>query len=189
MSFVQSWSFACFALMVLQVEASAMEGLTCTYIGNNIASLMGIEATMPAKVSARPFSRRGIPAGWLALDVPLLGIAAGALPRILMIRRLHRLAKSTILLRLAPSRSQPSLGLSWTIWVGTRFQIRSILWPIEAFFWLSLACVECCERAGQLVQPLGGLGSKDGASRRHFEELRLLAPYLNIWFLRLLMPC
>ncbi|KAL6333061.1 hypothetical protein AAG906_028244 [Vitis piasezkii] len=73
--------------------------------------------------------------------------------------------------------------------VGTRFHIRSTLWPIEAFFRLGPACAECCEGAGQLVRPPGGLGSKDGASGRHFEELRPLAPSLNIWFLRPLMLC
>ncbi|RVW93273.1 hypothetical protein CK203_022439 [Vitis vinifera] len=199
MSFVHSWSSACFASMVLQVEASATERLVCTGIGNNMASLMEREATMPAKASARPFSTQGTPAGWIAPDVLLLGIAGGALPRILMIGRLHRLTKSTILLRLVPcvgwafrsilARSQPLLGLSWTIWVGTRFQIRSILWPIVAFFRLSLVCAECCEGVGQLERPPGGLGNRGGASRRHFEELRPLVPYLNIRFLRPPMLC
>ncbi|RVX15763.1 hypothetical protein CK203_005431 [Vitis vinifera] len=142
---------------------------------------------------------RGTPTGWLAPDVLLLGIAAGALPRILKIGRLHRLTKSTILLRLIlcvgwafesiPARSQPSLGLSWTIWVGTQFQIRSILWPIEAFFRLSLVCAECCEGVGQLARPPGGLGNRGRTSGRHFEELRSLAPSLNTWFLLPPMLC
>ena len=58
MSLVHSWLSAWFTSMVLQVEVSATEGLTCTYIGNNIASLMGREAAMPAKASAHPFSVR-----------------------------------------------------------------------------------------------------------------------------------
>ena len=60
MSSVHSWPSAWFASMVLQVEASAMEGLACTCIGNNMASLMGREAAMPARASARPFSVRVI---------------------------------------------------------------------------------------------------------------------------------
>ena len=57
---VHSWSSAWFASMVLQVEASATKGLVCTGIGNNMASLMGKEAAMPARASARPFSVRVI---------------------------------------------------------------------------------------------------------------------------------
>ncbi|RVW30503.1 hypothetical protein CK203_098854 [Vitis vinifera] len=56
MAFVQSWPSAWFALMVLQMEASAMEGLVCTCIGNYMASLMGREAPMPARASTHPFS-------------------------------------------------------------------------------------------------------------------------------------
>ena len=56
MLFVQSWSSACLASMVLQVEVSATEGLVCTCIGNNMAFLMGREAAMPAKASTRLFS-------------------------------------------------------------------------------------------------------------------------------------
>ena len=58
MSFVYSWTFAWLASMVLQVEASATEGLACTCIGNNMASLMGRETVMPTKASVRPFSIR-----------------------------------------------------------------------------------------------------------------------------------
>ena len=58
MSFVHSWTFAWLASMVLQVEASATEGLACTCIGNSMTSLMGREVAMPAKASARPFSVR-----------------------------------------------------------------------------------------------------------------------------------
>ncbi|RVW72058.1 hypothetical protein CK203_054046 [Vitis vinifera] len=54
---------------------------------------------------------------------------------------------------------------------------------------LGLACAECCEWAGQLGQPLGGLGSRGRVSGQHFEELRPLAPFLNTWFLRLSMLC
>ena len=60
MASVQSWPSAWFASMVLQVEAFATEGLVCTCIGNNTASLMGREAAMPARASARPFSVRVI---------------------------------------------------------------------------------------------------------------------------------
>ena len=44
--------------MVLQVEVSVTEGLVCTCIGNRMTSLMGREAVMPAKASARPLSVR-----------------------------------------------------------------------------------------------------------------------------------
>ena len=55
---VHSWSFAWVASMVLQVEVSATEGLVCTCISNRITSLMGREAAILAKASARPFSVR-----------------------------------------------------------------------------------------------------------------------------------
>ena len=58
MSYVHSWLSAWFASMVLQVEISATEGLGCTCIGNRIASLMGREAAIPAKASARLLSSR-----------------------------------------------------------------------------------------------------------------------------------
>ena len=58
MASVQSWPSVWFASMVLQVEAFATEGLVCTCIGNNTASLIGREAAMPARASARPFSVR-----------------------------------------------------------------------------------------------------------------------------------
>ena len=56
MSSVHSWPSAWLASMVLQVEASVTEGLAYTCIGNNMTSLMGREAVMPARASARPFS-------------------------------------------------------------------------------------------------------------------------------------
>ena len=58
MLFVHSWPSASLALMVLQVEVSVTKGLVCTCTGNRIASMMGREAAMPAKASARPFSVR-----------------------------------------------------------------------------------------------------------------------------------
>ena len=108
--------------------------------------------------------------------------------------RLRQLAEFTILFYLIRyvgwvfgnilARSQPLLGLSWIIWVGIRFQTRLIRWPIVAFVRLNLVCAECCEGAGQLVQSLDELGNKGGASGQRFEGLRLLAPFLNTWFLR-----
>ena len=58
MSFVHSWLSGWLASMALQVEVSATEELACTCIGKNVVSLMGREAAMPAKASARPFSVR-----------------------------------------------------------------------------------------------------------------------------------
>ena len=58
MLFVQSRSSAWLALIMLQVKVSMTEGLVCTCTGNRIASLMGREVAMPAKVSAHPFSVR-----------------------------------------------------------------------------------------------------------------------------------
>ena len=55
MSFVHSWLSAWLASIVLQEGFSVKEGLACICIDNNMASLMGREATMPANVSARPF--------------------------------------------------------------------------------------------------------------------------------------
>ena len=56
MFFVHPWSSTWLASMVLQVEVSATEGLVCTCIGSNMASLIGREAAMLAKAPARPFS-------------------------------------------------------------------------------------------------------------------------------------
>ncbi|RVW14317.1 hypothetical protein CK203_099092 [Vitis vinifera] len=55
----------------------------------------------------------------------------------------------------------------------------------SAITWPFMDNLECCEGVGQLAQSRGGLGSKDGASVRHFKELRPLTPSLNIWFLHL----
>ncbi|RVX00826.1 hypothetical protein CK203_026532 [Vitis vinifera] len=176
---------------------------------SRMASLIGREAAIPAKALARLFliflpdmpyhELQRIPAGWLAPNVPQLGTIVGAQLQSLMNVRLRQLAESTILVYLIRgvgwvfgnilTRSQPLLGLSWTIWVGIRFQTCSIQWPIVAFYRSNLACAECCEGAGQLVRSLDDLGNKGGASRQRFEGLRLLAPFLNIWFLRLPMPC
>ncbi|KAL6347754.1 hypothetical protein AAG906_026283 [Vitis piasezkii] len=90
----------------------------------------------------------GTLAGWLAPDVLLLGIAAGALPRILMIGRLHRLAKSTIL-----------------------FHLHEVSHHLAFHGQLGML------RRGWSSTTTGGLG------------IKVLAPSLNIWFLRLLMLC
>ena len=58
MDSVHSWSSAWLASIVLQVEAFVMEGSVCTCMGNNMASLMGREATIPTRASARPLSVR-----------------------------------------------------------------------------------------------------------------------------------
>ena len=55
---VHSWSFAWFASMVLQVEIPTTEGSVYTCIGNRMTSLIGREAPIPTKASARPFSVR-----------------------------------------------------------------------------------------------------------------------------------
>ncbi|RVX18012.1 hypothetical protein CK203_004147 [Vitis vinifera] len=44
-------------------------------------------------------------------------------------------------------------------------------------------------RGCQLARPPGGLGNRGGASGQRFEGLRLLAPFLNTWFLRPPMLC
>ena len=56
--FVHSWLLAWVASMVLQVEFPATEGLFCTCIGSKMASLIGREAAIPAKASARLLSAR-----------------------------------------------------------------------------------------------------------------------------------
>ncbi|KAL6321307.1 hypothetical protein AAG906_016341 [Vitis piasezkii] len=188
--------------MVLQVEVSATEGLACTCIGNNMASLMGREAAMPARASARPFSVRLIfsivhsvnrckvsltlrskrararsnPDKMTSYSASLL--EAGNPSRMACSRCSpvgdcsrsptpdpdDREAPSTYkAFGSTPARSQPLLGLSWTI---------------------CLACAECYEGVGRLARPPGGLGNRGGASGRHSEGLRPLAPFLNTWFLR-----
>ncbi|RVX10858.1 hypothetical protein CK203_018342 [Vitis vinifera] len=120
----------------------------------------------------------GNPSRMAAPGVPLLETVAEARLRTLMT------AFGNI-----PTRSQPLLGPLWIVWVGIQSQTRSIRWPIEAFFRLSLVCVECYERVGRSARPPGGLGNRGGASRQHFEGLRLLAPFFNIWFLRWPVLC
>ncbi|RVX18517.1 hypothetical protein CK203_006776 [Vitis vinifera] len=71
---------------------------------------------------------------------------------------------------------------SWC-WLGLREYSNTNILPVKS------GCAECCEGAGQLVRSLDELGNKGGASGQRFEGLRLLAPFLNIWFLRLPMPC
>ena len=60
MTFVHSWSSSWLSSIVLQVDASVMERLVCTYMGNSMASLMGSEAVIPTRASARTLSAHGI---------------------------------------------------------------------------------------------------------------------------------
>ena len=139
-----------------------------------------------------------IPAGWLAPDAPQLGTVVRARLQSLMSVRLRQLAGSTTLVHLFRgagrvfvnilARSQPLLGLFWIIWVGIRFQIRSIQWPIVAFARLNLVYAECYGGVGRSARSLGGLENRGGAFGQRFEELRLLTPLLNTWFLHLPMP-
>ncbi|RVW59095.1 hypothetical protein CK203_113308 [Vitis vinifera] len=115
----------------------------------------------------------GTPAGWLAPDVLLLGIVAGALPRILTIGRLHRLAKSTILLRLV-------LCVGWAFGVFQHEVSHHLAFHGQSGM---------LRRGWSVSTTTGGLGNRGGASGRHFEELRPLAPSLNTWFLRPPMLC
>ncbi|RVW41938.1 hypothetical protein CK203_081586 [Vitis vinifera] len=164
-----SWPSGCFASMVLQVEASVTEGLVCTCIGNNMASLMGREAAMLPR-RRRAHFQQGTPTGWIAPDVLPVGDC-------------RRSPTSDPNDREAPStrKVHHSSYLGSLCWMGLReysstksaitwpfmdnlgwnsIPIRSILWPIVAFFRLSLVCVECCEGVGQLKRPPGGLGNR-----------------------------
>ena len=60
MTSVHSWSSPWISSIVLQVDASMMEGSVCTCMDNNMASLMGREAAIPTKASAHTLSVRGI---------------------------------------------------------------------------------------------------------------------------------
>ena len=60
MTFIHSWPFSWLSSIVLQVDASMMEGLVCTYMGNSMASLTGSEATIPTRASTRMLSALGI---------------------------------------------------------------------------------------------------------------------------------
>ena len=60
MTSVHSWPSSWLSSIVLQVDVSMMEGSVCTYIGNNMASLMGREVAILAKASTRTLSTRGI---------------------------------------------------------------------------------------------------------------------------------
>ena len=231
MSYIHSRPSAWGSLMVLQVEISGIEGLGCTCMGNRMVSLMGREAAIPAKASARLLSARLIfsivhsvncckvfltLAKYRAMRASLASYSSWTCfttsCESLWIRSLEtdrtrarsnpdRMASYSASLleagnpsrmacskcspvgdcsrsptpepdeREAPStrrvhhsclldswcwpglreysrQSQPLLGLSWTIWVGIRFQIRLIRWPIAAFSRLNLVCAECCEGVG-----------------------------------------
>ncbi|RVW26961.1 hypothetical protein CK203_098767 [Vitis vinifera] len=189
------------------MEVSATEELACTCIGNNMGYLMGRETAMPARASARPFSIRLIfsivhsvncckvsltlasletdrararsnPDRMASYSASLL--EAGNPDRMACSRCspiggcsrsptpdpndreapstrkvhhfLHLVPGVGWAFESIPVRSQPLLGLSWTIW-----------------------------RVGQLARPPSNRG---GASGRRSEGLRLLAPFLNTWFLR-----
>ena len=60
MTLIHSW----LSSIVLQLGASMMEGLVCTYMGNSMASLMGSEAAIPARASTRTLLARGIFFRW-----------------------------------------------------------------------------------------------------------------------------
>ena len=60
MTSVHSLPSSWLSSIVLQVDAFVMEGSVYTYIGNNMASLMGREAAILARASTRTLSARGI---------------------------------------------------------------------------------------------------------------------------------
>ena len=60
MTFIHSWPFSWLSSIILQVNASVMEGLVYTYMGNSVASLTGSEAAIPARASACTLSAHGL---------------------------------------------------------------------------------------------------------------------------------
>ena len=60
MTSVHCWPSSWLSSMALQVDAYVMEGSVCTCMGNKMASLMGREAVILARASARTLSARGI---------------------------------------------------------------------------------------------------------------------------------
>ena len=56
MTSIHSWPSSWFFSIVLQVDASVMEGSVCTYMGNNMAYLMGREVVIPTRASTRTLS-------------------------------------------------------------------------------------------------------------------------------------
>ena len=60
MTSVHSWPSSWLSSIVLQVDAFVMEGSVYTYIGNNMASLMGRKTAILSRASARTLSPRGI---------------------------------------------------------------------------------------------------------------------------------
>ncbi|RVX21416.1 hypothetical protein CK203_001728 [Vitis vinifera] len=162
--------------------------LACTCIGNNMGSLMGREAAMPAKASARPFSTwsletdraraRSNPDRMTSYSASLL--EAGNPSRIACSRcsPVGDCSKS-------PTPDPDDREAPSTRKVHHSFSPGSLRWiGLREYSSRSPACAKCCEGAGQLGQPSGRLGSRGGASGRHFEELRSLAPFFNTWFLR-----
>ncbi|RVW41143.1 hypothetical protein CK203_069845 [Vitis vinifera] len=170
MLFVHSWPSGWLASMALQVEVSVTEELVCTCIGKNMVSLMGREAAMPTKASARPFSTRSLETDRArARSNPDRMASYSA-----------SLFKAGNPSRMACSRCSPIGDCSRSPTPDPDDHEA----PSTPFFRLSLVCAGCYGGVGQLARPPGRLGNRSGASGQRFEGLKLLAPLLNTWFLR-----
>ncbi|RVX06308.1 hypothetical protein CK203_027553 [Vitis vinifera] len=217
----------------IKVEISGIEGLGCTCMGNRMVSLMGREAAIPAKASARLLSARLISrfvhsvncckvfltlAKYHAMRASLASYSSWTCfttsCESLWIRSLEtdrararsnpdRMASYSASLleagnpsRMACSKCSPVGDYSSSPTPepdereapSTRRVHHSFLTDSSSFSLLNLVCAECCEGVGQLTLSPGGLGNRAGAFGQRSEGLRLLAPFLNIWFLRLPMP-
>ncbi|RVW91247.1 hypothetical protein CK203_031747 [Vitis vinifera] len=181
-------------------------GISLYMDSNRMASLMGREAAIPAKASARPLSARLIFSIVHSVNCCKLRVAVDRSLETDKARARSnpdRMASYSASLldaenpsRMACSRCSPVGDCSKsptpepdereapsTRRVHHSCLLDSCIRPVN------LVCAECYEGVGRSVQSLGGLENRGGAFGQHFEELRLLAPFLNIWFLRLPMPC
>ncbi|KAL6342419.1 hypothetical protein AAG906_009092 [Vitis piasezkii] len=133
---------------LLAICLACLDGLACTCIGNNMASLMGREVAMPARITRHARILKFV----FLLDVPYHEFQGEDCSKSPTPDPDDREAPST-------RKVHHSFSLDSLRWIGLReyFSTKSaITWPFM----------------DNLARPPGGLGSKGGASGRHFEEPR-----------------
>ncbi|RVW46274.1 hypothetical protein CK203_096232 [Vitis vinifera] len=161
------------------VEVSATEELACTCIGKNVVSLMGREAAMPAKASARPFSVR--------LIFSIVHLVNRYKTRSLETDRARARANPDRMASYSASLLEAGNPSRWlapdVLLLGIVAEARLRTLMIVRLHQLNVT------EGWSVSTTTGGLGKRGGASGRRSEGPRLLAPFLNIWFLRPPMLC
>ncbi|RVX08479.1 hypothetical protein CK203_014135 [Vitis vinifera] len=201
---ISAYSFMCPPIRVKRAACTRIlcaclgssEGLACTWIGNRMASLVGREAAIRPRRqravirsletdSARARSNPDRMASYSASLLDAENPSRMACSRCSPVGDCNKSPTPEPDEREAPSTRRVHHSVHLIRVAGRVFvNIRA-----RTFAQLNLACVECYEGAGRSVQSLGELENRGGAFEQHFEELRLLAPFLNTWFLHLPKLC